>query len=523
MIKILIAEDESLVRAGIKSLIHWEKHGYEIIEEAQNGEEAYEKILHFKPDILITDIKMPKMDGIMLLKKLKENGICIATIILSCYDEFDLVREAMKYGARDYLLKLSISAESLLSVLNEIKNDLKSFNAETNTTIVNIQDLKYLFVQKLANEQFHSEVEIRNIIYNLKLNCDLTDYDLIRFSLSPNNIVCCLDTETEQTNLLINNILDQICKRQSFSELIFFENHYLIIHKGANLKNLYSQISAAMREYLNASVYFGISTVLYNYKDFSRGIEESKVALECSIFYQSLQQIFFDKISHEHIPSFSQEEDDLLFSTLLRGDFPASFSICQKLMNKVTNAYYSKSECLFYFSEILSIYARVARKLEFSIYSILKNDYNIFELLQEQTTYSSCIELLKRFTEEFISAIEKKKATGVRKEILQIKNYVEQHYSEEIDLNAISELLNMCPSHISNLFKKETGINFSSYLTEVRMESAKHLLQNSDTLIYEIAEATGYSNSGYFGKVFKKYFGITPEEYKKKYCVLNKC
>jgi len=101
---------------------------------------------------------------------------------------------------------------------------------------------------------------------------------------------------------------------------------------------------------------------------------------------------------------------------------------------------------------------------------------------------------------------------------LQIENYVKQHYSEEIDLNTISELLNMCPSHISNLFKKETGINFSSYLTKVRMDAAKQLLQNSDTLIYEIAESTGYSNSGYFGKVFKKFFGITPEEYKRKYC-----
>lgn len=519
MVKVLIAEDESLVRAGIKSLVHWEEHGYEIVEEAQNGEEAYEKIIHLKPDILITDIKMPKMDGIMLLKKLKENNISIASIILSCYDEFDLVREAMKYGARDYLLKLSISAENLLSVLNEIKNDIKNFNAETTNTIVNIQDLKYLFVQKLANEQFHSEIEVNNVIHNLNLNCELTNYDLIQFSFSPNNAFYAHDT---QTKLLINNILEQICKRQLFSELIFFDNHYLIIHKGKNLRNLYSQISIAMKEYLNTSVYFGISSTLYDYKDFSKGIGESKVALECSIFYQSLQQVFFNKVSQEHIPSFSQEEDDLLFSTLLEGNFSVSFSICQKLMDKVTDYCYSKSECLFYFSEILSIYARVARKLEFSIYSILENDYNIFELLQEQTTYSSCITLLKRFTEKFILSIKEKKSTGIRKEILLIKNYVQQHYSQDIDLNTISSLVNMCPSHMSNLFKKETGINFSSYLTEVRMDAAKHLLQNSDTLIYEIAEATGYSNSGYFGKVFKKYYGITPEEYKRKYCVLNK-
>ena len=152
---------------------------------------------------------------------------------------------------------------------------------------------------------------------------------------------------------------------------------------------------------------------------------------------------------------------------------------------------------------------------------MILNRYSLF-CVYEQTTYSSCITLLKRFTEKFILSIKEKKSTGIRKEILLIKNYVQQHYSQDIDLNTISSLVNMCPSHMSNLFKKETGINFSSYLTEVRMDAAKHLLQNSDTLIYEIAEATGYSNSGYFGKVFKKYYGITPEEYKRKYCILNK-
>lgn len=518
MIKILIADDEALVRAGIKSLIPWEKYGYEIIEQAQNGEEAYQKIISLHPDILITDIKMPKMDGIALLKTLKENNISIASIILSCYDEFDLVREAMRYGAKDYLLKLSIDATNLLAVLNEVKKSLKNFNTESNSAVIDIQDLKDLFVQKLINKKFHSSTEIKNVIHNLRLNCELENYRLIQFTLFTHNGNPALHKEDGQTRILINNILEQICKRQSYCELIYFQNHYLIIHKNSNLKNLQLQISTAMKDYLNATTYFGISSSLPDYTAFPQGIEESHCALECSIFYQNLYQIYFEQISQEHVPSFSKEDDDFLFSSLLEGNFSVSFSICQKLMEQVTTEHYLKSECLFYFNEILSVYTRVARKTECLMDSILENNQNIFELLQEQTNYSSCVELLKKFTEHFISVIEKKKASGVRREILQIENYVKQHYSEEIDLNTISELLNMCPSHISNLFKKETGINFSSYLTKVRMEAAQQLLQNSDTLIYEIAESTGYSNSGYFGKVFKKFFGITPEEYKRKYC-----
>ena len=99
MLKILIADDEPLVRAGIKSVIPWQQHGFEVIGEAENGLEAYNKIIALKPDILITDIKMPQMDGIELLKTIKKDKIHIQSIILSCFDEFDMVREAMKYGA----------------------------------------------------------------------------------------------------------------------------------------------------------------------------------------------------------------------------------------------------------------------------------------------------------------------------------------------------------------------------------------------------------------------------------------
>lgn len=108
------------------------------------------------------------------------------------------------------------------------------------------------------------------------------------------------------------------------------------------------------------------------------------------------------------------------------------------------------------------------------------------------------------------------KRSGERSEILKIKEYVQLHYSENIDLNLVAGLVNVTPSHLSNLFKKETGTNFSSYLTDVRMQAAGKLLKSPDMLIYEVAEKTGYSNGGYFGKAFKKYWGVSPEDIKKK-------
>ncbi len=109
-----------------------------------------------------------------------------------------------------------------------------------------------------------------------------------------------------------------------------------------------------------------------------------------------------------------------------------------------------------------------------------------------------------------------KKCASERSEILKIKEYIQLHYSENIDLKLIAGMVNFTPSHLSSLFKKETGINFSDYLTKIRMSVAKELLDSQDLLVYEVAEKTGYSNSGYFGKTFKKYWGISPEKFKRK-------
>ncbi|MFQ9705197.1 MAG: response regulator [Enterocloster clostridioformis] len=147
MIKILIADDEPLVRAGIKAVIPWNDHGFDVIGEVSDGNEAYEKILALKPDILITDIKMPGMDGITLLKKLKQEKVSIQSVVLSCFDEFELVREAMKYGARDYILKLSIDPAKILEVLGEIRQDLADLPENEPHFSLNTDDLKYLFIK----------------------------------------------------------------------------------------------------------------------------------------------------------------------------------------------------------------------------------------------------------------------------------------------------------------------------------------------------------------------------------------
>lgn len=514
MIKVLIADDETLVRAGIKAVLPWEENGFEVIGEAWDGDDAYKKILTLKPDILITDIKMPKVDGITLLKKIKDENIPIKSIILSCFDDFDLVREGMKYGAKDYILKLSIEPSQLLAVLNEIKAELLVEKPNSEEFILHNQDFKYLFIKKLLKHDFFSEEQIRNVIYNLGLSISLHHYHLIQL-LSEQRIMNSTE-QSKQSETLIYNILDQICKRQSGNEIVPLEKEgFLIIHNKGSWHNIRTQISASMKEYANTRVYFGSSQLLNSYQDFETGMKQSKKALECSVFYDRAEETEYKDICSSSIPTFTYQQEQELYQALLSSNKEHAWNVCRQMLENLRKSLYPPAECFSYIMEILGIYRRAGRYYNISIHTMEFCGKNIYEYIKSMDTLHDCENVLCKFTEKLTDAIQNFCMPGERNEILSIKEYVRLHYNENIDLNTVAKLVNISPSHLSSLFKKETGKNFSSYLTEVRMEEAKRLLRNPHAMIYEVAEQTGYANSGYFGKAFKKFFGITPEEYKK--------
>ena len=254
MLKILIADDEPLVRAGIKSVIPWQQHGFEVIGEAENGLEAYNKIISLKPDILITDIKMPQMDGIELLKKIKKDKIHIQSIILSCFDEFDMVREAMKYGAKDYILKLSIEPQKILDVLDEIKQNMAVDEPQSDQIVLDDSDIKYLFIRKLINHGFTSEEQVNNVIHNIHFSASLNHYKLTMFCITKNDMA----QLGSDDNKLLYNLLDQICQRFKGHELILIKtNRYLLVQNDENNEFLYRQISASINQFANGTVLFG--------------------------------------------------------------------------------------------------------------------------------------------------------------------------------------------------------------------------------------------------------------------------
>ena len=509
MFKILIVDDEPLVRAGIKTILPWHEHDFEVIGEAENGIDAYQKIITLKPDILITDIKMPHLDGIELLKKLKKEKINIQSIVLSCFDEFDLVREAMKYGARDYILKLSIEPDKILTILDEIKQDIAITDDTSSHLTLADHDLKYLFVRKLMSHGFSSQEQVDNVIRNTHFSvCFSAKYNLTLFR--------CLDIQTATSasdrNELIYSILEQICQRYSGNEIIALdEKNYLIIQNNENNEFLFRQISAAIKQYANQTVYFGQSDFFISYADFNLALQQASDALVSCIFYEQDSLLSYKQLNQDIFLQISKEQEQNLYISLSAGDEVSSCSQITALLNFLKSNTYLPKQIHTYLNELLGIFVHVAREQNLALQEI--TDIDIFTAVRHANTSSSCAQIFYEFTHNFINYFLSRKSEE-RTDILKIKAYVQQHYAEDIDLNTVADLVNITPSHLSTLFKKETGINFSTYLTNIRMFAAKKLLQTPDIFIYEVAEKCGYSNSSYFGKAFRKFWGISPDEFK---------
>ena len=421
MLKILIADDEPLVRAGIKSVIPWQQHGFEVIGEAENGLEAYNKIIALKPDILITDIKMPQMDGIELLKTIKKDKIHIQSIILSCFDEFDMVREAMKYGAKDYILKLSIEPQKILDVLDEIKQNMAIEEPQSEQIVLDDSDIKYLFIRKLINHGFTSEEQVNNVIHNIRFLASLHHYKLTMFCITKNDMTQ-LDSDD---NKLLYNLLDQICQRFTGHELILIEaNRYLLVQNDENNEFLFRQISASISQFANGTVFFGQSFFFDSYTDFNIAQQQALSALKTCMFYQQDSILSYEQILDNSVLQISRENEKTLHIALASRDADKSINEITSLLRVVTNAKYPLEQIQSYLDELLSIYISVSRENNFSVKHLFQNYLDKINDISLFHGFSDCINTFVDFTNDFIKYLYSL-VPNERYEIIKIKEYVQ--------------------------------------------------------------------------------------------------
>lgn len=524
MLKVLIVDDEMLVRVGIKSTIEWEKHGCTVVGEAANGEEALRKIEAFCPDILLTDIRMPKMDGLELLREIEKRGIQIKIIIMSCYNEFYLVREAMKLGASDYLLKLSFAEEELIEVLDRIRKKIEKRKAPDSRNLFSQSDFRKKLFQKLTDPMITQEQKQR-LSENLSLCVNLDHAALILLMtdhMYEQERMGYLYPDKTRQNMLLN-FMEEYLKSKGQGEVFELDpekgNFAVFLNQGLDLMEVIQFIKGKVREYMKIT----FSAFVFpdgTYEQCQDYITYGKEQLGNKRYLHGEEQLF---VYEERTKEIQNIQDEILSGNGLSSDFYRLSEVSNLeqeridiLAEEMKKAQLSMKECRRIFTEyvynVSSLFRRTGGTLKgFEEYvgcDVLKNMQELESLEHVICWFADFKKKADQYMKDCISRQK-------RSEIETAMRYIHENYNLPLNLKEVAEKAGLSTAYFSTVFKKENGKSFVEYLTELRVEHAKGFLQNKDACVYEVGEQVGYPDPNYFSKIFRKAVGLSPEKYRR--------
>nr|WP_276576367.1 response regulator [Caldicoprobacter algeriensis] len=509
--KLLLVDDEQIIREGIVQLVNWDSLGIQV-EDAENGIEAYEKIKNMNPDIVITDIKMPGMDGLELIERVKTEFPDIIFIILSGYGEFNFASRAMQYGVKYYLLK-PCDEDEITKVLYKVTEELKQ-NKERQKFIKKMEEdlqrvipyVKEQFFRDCVMGRLKDEKDVVYFKELLKLPAE--KMRLLLFRLDDNN-------EFEK-RFALKNLLDYCEKDYSLLSTIIGEN-VLLLQKAIPPEKLFSYLEEIKQSFIN---YCGISfTVAVSSEGFFEQLpdlyDEVMECLEYRFYLGEDCIITRDDVGkkEQSIQSIINFDYQHLALLIRSGNVNA---VCKELKTFFTKLNSNKVDADMVRALCIELYISIIRQAKLQDL----NEYmKQISVLQDIATLDKMFNFIMSIAQEITEGNYKENQEKNSQIIKTVLKVIEENINfEDLSLSWIAEkIVYMNVDYLGKLFKKEVGKNFSAYLMEKRVEKAKQLLsEESYCKISDIAKCVGYGNNPqYFGQVFKKITGYTPSEYKK--------
>ncbi|MCD9026121.1 response regulator transcription factor [Cohnella silvisoli] len=461
MLKVILIDDEKWIVKSLKSSIDWHGLGYEIIGEAFNGLEGYDKIKSLLPDIVFTDIRMPGMDGIELMRRINELNLDVQFVITSGYKEFEFAKKAIQYGALDYCLKPFDEMEmtGILERFSKRKSDLKA-----------MQQTELLSL--LQEGDVHSREHLRMLLRKMGFEWDEQAGATIVVVIGEGEL-----------HLLPG--INQLSLRTGRSKrVLFFEGNQTTALEASLAVNFPPDVQG-----------IGIGAWVSDVTSIIQAIEAADEA--AYHFFITGQHGFWGGVSPESHTD-KLKEMLLKLSRTQNGEYiKAVVAEIEALINE--KRFTIRNALFFYHAALFSVYhleeewLMTYEELVHKFGNVKRMNDSVASLLAGHYTQSS-------------------PSTGGysrNSTYLKIVDYIDAHYKEEVSLQSISEKLDLNLSYISQLFRKESSNTFLQYLTKKRMACASELLKSTTMSIQEIAEHVGYSDYFHFAKLFKKSTGQT--------------
>lgn len=533
MFKVLLVDDEILTREAISKNIPWEDQGFYLIGAAENGQDAIKYIEKERPDLIITDICMPYMDGLELASYVYQKHPNTKVVILSGYDEFEYARHALEYRVKEYIVKPVTSLE-LKEVLKRVKNSLEE-DARQRAHIERIQAeyqknipvLRERFLRKLLEEKY-AKKDVYDQMKNFGVHLQGQCYTVALVDLEDASEFCIIYPEQEHdlVNFTIANIAGEIMEDSK---------HGIMVHLSANkfallfaaeeedellfrVKKTCDKLLQALWDYVKIKVSVIIGATVqapYAWRDSylsAREALEYKFLLEKKDYFYAVD-LKGQKHINGHVPV-NLWSDRISLCIKLNQKSELETAIDALFSDIIDNCCLKKDIILYIQNTLLSII--VSFESNESTGGEYQEERSMMKKLTDNKyigdVKSACINICF----SMMNKVAGQKEGEGRKQSVLAMDYIEKNYMDpNMSLNMVCSYLGVSISYFSVIFKNYTGETFVEALTRIRIDQSKKLMDTTDYRAYEIAEKVGYKDPHYFSLIFKKVTGMTPSEYAK--------
>jgi len=525
MYKLMIVDDDPWVLQWLCKRINWKDCGFSEVREAANGYQAMRLVDDDQPEIIITDIKMDRMDGIELLTRVREKYPDIRVILLSGYNEFEYARAAIKKGAVDYLLK-PVEEHELISLvrrtLKEIQNERANKEREQKIAEQLEQSIPIL-QEKFIKELLTGNIQESNILINefssKNISIDFSAYYILVMEIDNFASVKKLFDQDRIKDIkrTLKKAVEVFLNKTGMS-VCFYENDQLVIGfspRSADAINNIALMFEEIKSKTGNTVSVGISRLTKDVSLAQEAYIEAYDALNRK-FYLGINRIIYaeniGELSRESV--FEANKRAQLLNYIDTGNYEKVNELLTDLFSDINRKRMSYDLLHLICVRLISVLNDSMEKAGFNQKTMFSNEFDVNIKIEDFETVD---ELKDWFISLFLKAVDTINGKGSkrsRKLIDDTIRLIHEHMREEISLDTVAKKLYINPAYLSRLFKDEVGITFTHFLMKARIERAKELLKESYLKIYEISGQVGYKNEKYFSRIFKDFEGVTPNEYR---------
>lgn len=511
MYAILVVDDEPRHRKGLVSIIR-EHHADYDIYEAKNGKQAINIISEHPIDIVITDIEMPVVNGIELLKHIHENDIKLKTVVLSAYGEFEYAQQAIKMGVLDYVIK-PVNKESINKTIDRLISDLE----KEKKLYIQKENLE-LALTEYKNQFFNNWVRGNKTgsgVYNIdeEISGSAGFISVIEYG---NKDVAFFD-ETNISQRIKNNM-------QSNNKVLAFEddvnkNRIIVVYacdeneyEARKIRLLFNNFLRDIQHSADACI--GVSSHFNNIKEMPKeALIQAEHALKYHFYADNPITFFKDINIAEYKYCKKSEEESGIIKAILSGNKDELIVCINRLLESLVKPAHP------YISNLKEVIINITKNVIAEVNNNLFEDSHIIAKAENTITdcrsYQNLSGELANIMLEFMSEFHAHKENNNQYLFRKVKDYLEQNYSADLSLEEVSSRFYLSAPYFSKVFKRINGMNFSKYIQLIRINKAKDLLVNSHMKIYEIGNKVGYRDVKYFIRIFNKELGLSPKEYRR--------